>query len=212
MSIKKWVVCLLALSMTGMVFGQGVSVLELRGGYLNPKGTNAGLIFGGSYGISVDERVDLSLGVDVFHKNYTKDTEVASETYQSEVDETTVMRELEYNTTLLPIFASVTVRMPFQPPLYWYFGGGISYQFLFNTEKNFEEDVSEKRTYKAWGWIVRAGVEYTIGSRSSVILEALYNIAKVKRNVDETVQGLPIWDQVDVTGLGVRAGLRLEFF
>ena len=60
--------------------------------------------------------------------------------------------------------------------------------------------------------MVRAGIEYNIGSRSSVLIEALYNIGKAKRNVNETVAGLPVWDEVDLTGLGFRAGLRLEFF
>ena len=37
-------------------------------------------------------------------------------------------------------------------------------------------------------------------------------MGKTKRNVDETVKGLPVWDEVDISGLGIRAGLRLEFF
>ena len=76
MRAKTWVVVVLVLGIVGFVQAQGVRVLELRGGYLNPKGTNAGLIFGGSYGVSIDERVDLSLGFSVFHKGYQKETAV----------------------------------------------------------------------------------------------------------------------------------------
>jgi len=211
MSLKKWTVVILVFFTTTLVSAQGVKILELRGGYLNPKGTKAGFIFGGSYGISIDERVDLSLGVSFFHKNYQKESAVADTNYVSGVHETTVMKELEYNTTLLPVFANVNIRIPFQPPVYWYLGGGFSYQFLFNTENNLEKQIKEKRNYRGFGWTARAGIEYNIGSRSSVILEAFYNNCQVKGN-KEKKEGLPVWDEVDVSGLGFRAGLRLEFF
>ena len=212
MNGKKWMIFFLIVGAAGTVFSQGVSVLELRGGYLDPKDTKSGLIFGGSYGIAVDERVDISLGFDVFHRNYTEDTAVADTNYISGVNETTVMRELEYNTTLLPIHADVTVRFPFEPPLYWFFSGGITYRFLFNKELNYQEDVSEKRTYQGLGWRLRAGIEYTIGSRSSIILGAMYNIGRVKRNSSETPAGLPVWSEVDISGFGFFGGLRLEFY
>ena len=186
--------------------------MDSGGGYLNPKGTQAGTILGASYGISVDERVDISLGLGYFHKNYEQLTEVADTSYASGVVENTVTKELEYSTTLLPISANVVIRIPFQPPLSYYVGGSLTYNFLFNNEKNFEEDISEKRTYKGFGWILRAGIDYSIGSRSSILIECLYNMGKTKRNVDETVKGLPVWDEVDISGLGIRAGLRLEFF
>lgn len=205
-------IAVFVLSAFGLASAQGVRILELQGGYLNPKDTNPGLIFGGSYGISIDERVDLSLGISYFHKNYKKESTVADTDYVAGVHETTVMRELEYNTTLLPISANVTIRIPLQPPVYYFIGGSVVYQFLFNTEKNFNEGISEKRKYGGWGWMVRAGIDYNIGSRSSILLEAFYNIGKVKRNVENTVQGLPVWDEVNVSGLGFRAGLRLEFF
>ena len=212
MNGKRWMVLMLLLGTASLAFGQGVSVLELRGGYLDPKDTKSGLIFGGSYGVAVDERVDISLGFDVFHRNYTEETAVADTNYISGVNETTVMRELEYNTTLLPIHADVTIRFPFEPPLYWFFSGGISYRWLFNKEDNYQEGISEKRTYHGLGWRLRAGIEYTIGSRSSVIFGAMYNIGKVSRNREETTEGLPVWNEVDISGFGFFGGLRLEFY
>ena len=212
MKTKNTIIIFIVLGLSSLALGQGVSVLEVRGGYLNPKDTNGGMIIGGSYGISIDERVDLSLGLSYFHKNYRKETAVADTNYISGIREQTVVRDLEYSTTLLPVTASVNIRFPFQRPVYWYVGGSVTYQFLFNKEDNYEEAISEKRTYKGWGWMLRAGIEYGIGSRSALLLEAFYNIGKVKRNVDETIEGLPVWDEVDVSGLGFRTGLRLEFF
>lgn len=205
------VLAILGFCMT--VRAQGVSIFEINGGYLNPKGTTSGSIFGASYGLSVDERVDISLGIAYFYKKYTKRTEVADTSYtHGLITEKTVMTELEYGTALMPVSANVLIRMPVQPPLSYFVGGAVTYNFLFNHEKNYEAGISEKRTYRGFGWLIRAGIEYSIGSRSSVLLEGIYNIGHVRRNVDETVKGLPIWDEVDITGLGVRAGLRMEFY
>lgn len=212
MNTKKWMTGILILWSLSLVRGQGVSVLDFRGGYLNPKDTEAGLIFAGSYGICIDDRVDLTLGLSYFYRNYQKQTDVVDSVSPGGIHQTTVVKELEYNTSLLPISANISIRFPFQPPLYWYAGGSLTYQFLFNNEKNYQEGISDKRTYKGWGWIIRGGIEYTIGTRTSLLLEAFYNIGKVKRNADETIKGLPVWDEVDVSGLGFRGGLRLEFF
>ncbi len=211
MRLQRIILAVTLVSLIGTAFGQNTRIMEFGVGYLNPKGTEPGLLLNGSYGVSFDERVDFSLGVGFFHRNYTKETAVADTAFQSGINETTVQRLLEYTTTILPVSANVNVRIPFQPPVYWIFGAGLSYQFLFNTEHNFEDDIKEKRNYKGWGWTARAGIEYLLGSRSSIVIEAIYNHAKVKGNEDKSL-GLPVWNEVNITGLGIRAGLRLEFY
>ena len=211
MRSKIWLSLIILLISVSSVFSQGVKILEIRGGYLDPKGTESGLILGTSFGFFFDERVDITLGVDYFHKTYRKETVVADTGYISGVEESTVMRELEYNTTILPITASANVRLPFHRFTYWYAGVGLSYQFLFNTEHNLRQDIQEKRNYKGFGWIVRAGIEYNVGSRSSVFAELFYNNCKAKGN-EEKIEGLPVWDEVDISGLGFRGGIRLEFY
>ena len=193
-----------------MIHAQGVNILEFQVGYLNPKGTESGLIFGGNYGISFDELIDMSVGVSYFHRGYTKQSEIATEVVNGIVVNT-VEKTLEYSTTLLPISVNLNVHLPSYSLLSWFFGGSASYQFLFNTENNYEEGIKEKRTYRAFGWMLRGGAELMMGSRSSLFLEAFYNICKVKRN-EEKVAGLPIWEEVNVSGIGLRAGLRLAFF
>ena len=192
--------------------GPGVSLLEIGGGYINPEGVDGSSILTAAYGIVVDERVDISIGLGYSNKTYTKLSDVADTSYASGVIQKTVTKNMEYHTTLLPVMAHVNVRIPFSPPLAWYAGGSASYTFLFNKERNYEEGIEEKRIYRGINWILRAGMEYTIGSRSAIFAEAMYNIGNVKRNVDETVKGLPIWDEVSLRGFGLRAGLRLEFF
>jgi outer membrane protein W len=210
MKTKNWIICILLLSMTGFVYGQNVKALELHVGTLNPKGTEAGTLLGGSWGISVDEAVDLSISAFYFWKDYSKETKVAEDVTDNKII-TTKQQELEYNTSLIPIAAMLTLHFPIQPPLYLYGGGGISYQFLFNKETNYEDDVSDSKIYTGFGWVLRAGLEYQLGSRSSLIVEAYYNICEAKGNKDKK-EGFPVWDEVDITGLGLRAGVRLELF
>jgi hypothetical protein len=198
--VGKFVLVLLVVCVTGVLFGQGVHVFEFRGGYLNPKDVDGSFVLSGNYGIAVDERVDITLGFSYFNKRSEKTIEVA-ETVQDGVVITTKQQETEYNNTLLPISADLTINFPFQPPLYWFIGGGVSYQFLF----------VKSTTFSGFGWQTRTGIMYNIGSKSSIILEAVYNSCKPKGNKEKKEGGL-IWDEVNVSGLGFRAGIRLEFF
>jgi hypothetical protein len=196
----------------GSVYSQNLKALELQIGTLNPKGTHAaGLILGGSYGITIDERVDLSLGLAWFHKGYTKETEVGNFQNPGGSSVQTKKTELEYSTTLLPITANARIYIPFQKPLGFYVGGSLAYEILFDKYTNNELKKSEKSTYNSFGWIARAGLEFSIGSRSSITAEAFYNGCKVKGD-KKKIDGIPTWNEVDVSGFGFRGGLRLLLY
>jgi len=190
---------------------QGMKLLEFQGGYLSPKGTKAGFIFGGNYGISIDERVDLSLGLSYFHRGYSKETTVAVVPTGTGAQIGTKERLLDYSTTLLPIAANIAVHIPFQPPWNLYFGGSLAYEFLFDKYTNHQDRISESSRFSGFGWMARAGMEWAIGSRSSVELEAFYNSCKATGGKKE-VDGIPTWDEVDMSGLGFRAGVRVELY
>lgn len=212
MRTKTWIIVVLLLCLTGLVYGRNMKALELHVGTLNPKGTPAGMLLGGSYGISVDEAVDVGIGVFYFWKKYTEDTSVPNPNADPQQPETsTVKRELDYNTSLLPVSANVTVHFPVAQQLSVYGGGGISYQFLWSKQNNYVDGVEKSRFFKGFGWVGRVGLEYLLGRRSSLIAEAYYNGCKVKGNKSEEA-GLPTWDEVDVSGLGFRAGVRLIIF
>lgn len=193
------------------VMAQGLKVLEFQGGYLSPKGTKAGVIFSGNYGVSIDEQVDLSVGLSYFHKGYSKET-TSDKIYTGTGTQIgTKTQAIEYSTSLLPIMANVVVHIPFQPPWGWYLGGSLGYEFLFDKYTNNETKTSEKTNFSGFGWMMRAGMEWAIGSRSSIVAEAFYNKCKVKGDTKE-VQGIPTWNEVDLSGLGFRAGFRVELY
>jgi hypothetical protein len=90
-------------------------------------------------------------------------------------------------------------------------GGSLGYEFLFDTYTNHAAKTSEKFKFSGFGWMARAGMDCAIGSRSFFSLEAFYNNCKVKGNKKE-IEGLPTWDQVDVSGIGLRAGVRVLLY
>ncbi len=211
MQTKHWIVAILLLCVASLVYGQNMKALEIHVGTLNPKDTPSGMLLGGSYGINVDESVDISIGGFYFWKNYSETADVKTGTTDGGVSVTEKTQTLDYHTSLLPVSANVTVHFPVAQKLNVYGGAGISYQFLWNKEENIVASVENTRFFKGFGWVGRAGLEYLLGSRSSFIVEAYYNGCKVKGNKSEQA-GLPTWDEVNVTGLGIRGGVRLIIF
>ena len=191
-------------------FSQAPTTTTIRFGQLNPKDAKSGLIAGLNYGVLVDERVDVGFSADIFWKNYTKETRIDATTLGNSVTESTYMREIDFKTILLPVMATVNVRIPIEEysPLFFIVGGGIGWEFLFNQEKNYTENKEDKRFYNGFGYMLNAGILYQIGSRSSILAELGYNGSKVSRAKD-TVAGLPVWNEVNVSGFMFRVGLRL---
>lgn len=210
--LKRTVLFILVLGFAGMSFAQNDNVLEFQIGHFNPKDVEGGMIYSGKYGVVVDERVDISLGVDFFHSSYTKDETVTLPQSTGQTQSQEVVRAIENTAYLIPISLNAKVIFPMTPPVNAYAGAGFSYQMLFNKVENFEEDVSETQRYGGTGWIFRGGIEYDLGSRSSLLLEAFYDLAKVSRDLDDSTDGLPRWDEVNLGGFGFRAGLRMLLY
>ena len=191
-------------------FSQRQTTTTFRFGQLNPKDAKSGLMIGFNHGVSVDERVDVGFSTDLFWKNYTKETLIDATTLGSSVTESTYMREIDFKTILLPVMATANVRIPLEEysPVFFILGGSIGWEFLFNQEKNYTEDEEDKRFYNGFGYMLNAGVLYQIGSRSAILAELGYNGSKVSRAKD-TAAGLPVWNEVNVSGFMLRVGLRL---
>jgi hypothetical protein len=171
----------------------------------------SGIIWDVKYGIAVDEAVDISLGVAFFNKTYTQSSTVAEDVSAGGTVNTTKQLEVEYSAFLLPITANATIHLPMSPQFGLYAGAGLSWQFLINKENNFEEDIEDTRTFNGGGWVARVGGEMQLGTRSSLLAELHYNHCTVKGDTKKK-EGLPVWDEVDVSGMGFKVGLRVELF
>lgn len=182
----------------------------LKIGYLDPKDAQAGLLVGGDATFDVDETVQMGFSASVFYRNYKKLSTIAAPGYQAGINEKTLQQELEYTTLAFPIYAVVNILIPRTNVFGYQVQGGLGYEFLLNKERNFVEDKSERRFYRGLSWLASAGVHYQIGSRSALVAELLYHSAKVSRNRSETPEGLPIWNEVNLSGFGLRFGLRFN--
>ena len=207
---RAWVVVVVVLLLAAMARPSAAQLhfSSIKLGYLNPQDAKAGFIIGAEISDYVDERVAVGLSLNMFRKTFNAEQAVATTDFPSGVKETTVQKQLEFNTTFLPIMGQVSVNMtsPYDN-LGWYFGGGLGYEFLWNREKNFETSTSDRRFYKGFVWMADVGLRYRLGSRSALLFEVLYHDATVKRTKKDSPANLPVWSQVDLAGLGFRFGL-----
>ena len=189
-------------------FGQS-GIFAVQAGYLNPKDAKAGLMVGGTFGTSIDEAVDLGIGIDIFHNSYSDESHVASSD-QSGLSTNTYITNVEYTRTIIPINLVINVKLPVCRYMGYFIRGGIGYQFLFSKEKNYELEKNETRRFGGLGWQGGAGLYYDVGRRSTVIADIFYNNAKVSRSVENSVKGLPTSERISLSGLGFRLGVILD--
>ena len=69
---------------------------------------------------------------------------------------------------------------------------------------------SRYRFFNGFGWALGVGANLNLGDKSSIGIETYYRSAKMKANVDETDVGLPIYVELDMTGLGAQIGLFMN--
>lgn len=179
----------------------------LRLGYLDPKGSKPGLILGMDLTAQVDESVELGINVNGFRRSYQQVTTVAKQVSAGGVVEDRLQKELEFTTFFVPIMGEAIVHFG-QEDFHLFANGGLGYEMLWNNENNFLDNKRERRYYSGFTWLLGGGFQYRIGSRSAVIGELFYHNATVKRDQNKNTQGLPVWSQVDLSGLGFRGGLR----
>lgn len=212
-SILVSILCLLII----IVFSNGnayasrkLNSTVLKVGFYNPKDVNSGLVFGFNHGYIIDETVDIGFGADFFYKSYQKETEIATSVSEGSVVSTTKRKDVEFNTFILPIMANMNIKIPIsqQTPAFFVLNGGIGWELMFNSEQNFVEDKKESRFYHGFGYQVNAGVMYQIGSRSALLAELGYNGCKVSSN-HKKVEGAPVWDEVNISGVLLRFGVRI---
>lgn len=200
-------------TITPRVFGQNMTATSIKLGYFKPKDAASGFLLGLNYGYVIDETIDIGFGADFFRKNYQRDSEVAKTVYEQNITETTKQRDLEFTTMVLPIMATINIKIPISPytPAAYLLSGGLGWEMMFNSEQNYKTNQKSSRFYHGFGYNVSAGIMYQIGSRSALLAEVGYNGCKVSRN-HKVEEGLPVWDEVNISGLMIRAGVRLGIF
>lgn len=188
-----------------LILSQPMSVTTLKAGYFNPKASKAGFIFGGSYTWAVDQSVDVGIAVDYFRKNHAEDSTIV------QGDETLRIKYVDLTTNIIPIYGLINIKFPAGVGMDYFVSGGVGYEMLFRKEQTYGPNSSKNsRYYSGFKWLISAGLMYRIGYRSSFIAEAFYDGTVVSREKKDEPTGLARYE-VDLSGFGIRAGIRMGF-
>jgi len=187
------------------------SPVQIHGGFFSPDGSDAtSFAFGFRCGPSVDERIQLGIGVDWYHQSENQ-REVVGQSSQGGRP-ITVTRDLaRASSDLVPVLAFLQVNLGSGRSLSPYFGIAGEYQVLFLSATDYQTGAAYDATFGGWGWQAWGGAALPLGSRSRLFGEVFVNSGEVGRDVDDPAGGITYREIVDADGAGMRFGLSWGF-
>lgn len=195
--------------LTSIIAAQG-KYTEFKVGLLNPKDAATGFFGGLTFGRSVDQNLGIALEVDVYKKSYKKEEEIDT-TQIHNISTTDVMLTFEQNAWLFPIFFQFQYLSEITPVIHLKVTAGLGYEFLYTNYNDFENKRKDSFFFHGFAWHVDAGVSYPLSRASDFFGEILYHggsPSKDKKNQN----GFPIRTEMDMSGFGLRVGLRVYNF
>lgn len=214
---------LILLFMCLLLTALGAAESRLRFGFLAPKGAETSFIGGFTYGRRIDEAVGLDMSMDFYYKSYTEKRKIGE--YDSAAGNTVESHIVsgDYKTTYIPLLANVYINIPLDGPVQPYASAGIGWGLLWedvfiaaHEEHNVQGQLEtvpaydEVNFYNGFAWNIAAGVSHKLGTKSSIFAELFYHGAKMKDDIDYSDFGVT-WDEVDMSGIGARLGLRFSY-
>ena len=199
--------------LNAQIFDRGPTIQhKISFGLYSPPEIESGLSIGYGYYRYIDDMVSAGVGMDAFWTNYIKVSSVGiADTTGLGQAITTKQVEIDMTSYLLPLMGTVRVMLPFELGAFSpYTNVSLGWNILFNNETNYVTGEQTFRFFNGFGWGLGAGASLGLGEKSSIGIEAYYRSAKMKANVDETELGLPIYDELDMTGLGLQIGLFMN--
>ena len=199
--------------LNAQIFDRGPTIQhKISLGLYSPPEIESGLNIGYGYYRYIDEMVSAGVGMDVFWTNYKKVSSVGIADTTG-LGQTITTQQVEVNMTsyLLPLMGTVRVTLPIELGAFIpYTNVSLGWNILFNNETNYVTGEQTFRFFNGFGLGLGTGVSLGLGEKSSIGIETYYRSAKMKANVDETELGLPIYDELDMTGFGIQVGLFMD--
>ena len=207
--MKKMTILVFLILAANTILGQQASYSEFKAGILNPKDAKTGWMFTYGTGQTIDESFSWLVEFNLYKKTYDERSKV----YNEDLDEYTVTQEIQNNSWLAPIMFKITFDKKIAPasPIIIRGSAGVGYQFMWNTEKNYETGKDQSLFYHGFAYQVSAGAGLQVSSSAIIFGEAFYHGGKVKRD-KEDINGFPTWAEKDVSGLGFRVGINFVNF
>jgi hypothetical protein len=188
---------------------------EFKIGYFDPKAAKPGYIFGANLGRMIDESLSWSFELNYFQKSYNKETKVEDiEIPGSGIDPEIKQLELSYKTIIVPIFLKLNYEHPLgkRSPFYARGSAGIGWELVWNKEDNYITKIHKTRFYHGFGWQGNLGIGLEMSSTSNLFADIMYNSSKPKRNEKKNEVGMPTWEELDISGFGIRVGVSIVGF
>jgi len=198
--------------LNAQIFDRGPTIQhKISLGLYSPPEIESGLTIGYGYYRYIDDMVSAGVGMDAFWTNYMKASSVETEETGLGQEIITQQVEIDMTSYLLPLMGTVRVILPIELGAFSpYTNVSLGWNILFNNETNYVTGEQTFRFFNGFGWGLGAGASLDLGEKSSIGIETYYRSAKMKANVDETELGLPIYDELDMTGLGLQIGLFMN--
>jgi len=185
-----------------------VQFTDFKIGFLMPSDAKTGFMGGINIGRNVDENVGTSIGIDVFRRSYIKDTQIAVfDAGEGRITETA--RELDQSITMIPLTFQLHYIGGMPKNVQLRFSAGIGYAMLWNSITNFVTEEDKTQFFHGFTWNVSGGASYPLSRASDVFGEIFYSSSSPSRDAGETKQGLPVRSEIDMSGIGLRFGIRL---
>ena len=185
---------------------------QLHAGFFDPDGEQeAGFVGGVRGGASVDNHVQLGVGVDWIYKG-NRATEVV--TVVPLPGGGTSERRLELarsSSHLFPLMAFLQLSPGNENDVHPYFGIGGGYEVLFLSAEDFTTGNEFDATYHGWAWQVWGGLAIPLSRTLKLTGEVFRTGGTVGRDLDDLGGGAVIREEIDVDGTGARVGLSFGF-
>ena len=202
---------LIIIFISASTFAQG-SFTDFKIGLLMPSDAETGFIGGIGMGKMVDENIGAGFELNYYGKTYTKDEEVGYDPGTSGTPgATTIVTQIENSTTMIPIMFNLVLLTQAGPNFDLRFTGGVGYELLWVNENNYEQNVDETRFYSGFAWQIGAGASIPMSRNSDIFGEALYHGGSPSKDKGTEI-GLPVREEVDMSGFMFRLGIRLYNF
>ncbi len=208
--MKKLIVPLCFFLLAGALFSQ-TNFTEIHGGILMPAHAKDGFVGGIAMGRMVDKNIGYGFELNYYYKSYVEETQVLKKE-EGQVTPVQVTTLIDNSTRLLPVYFLLTYNTAISPKVDLRVIGALGYEFMWNSEVDHMAKVDATRFYSGFGWYVGGGIAFPISEAADLMGEVAYHSSYPSRSEDDTVDGLPVRTEIDMSGLMLRAGIRIYNF
>jgi hypothetical protein len=188
---------------------QSMKFTEFRFGTFNPVGTKAGFYGTVSTGKMFDANLGYNVEVGYFGKRYTGRTKIGN-VGTNNSSGYTYREDFTTSTTMIPIILKFNYVSELNSKLLYKWDIGLGYAFFWDSYENPTDNIVDETRFFS-GFLFQAGADIglQISAKGSIYAGLFYNNSTVTGNNDVKA-GLPVYDEIDLSGLGLRLTIRLD--